>query len=279
MFSNIITKTTFERKYNEDGYVFRDDLVCVIDGATGLGENDYMGCGDDATWFVENVCKALQLLDFNQSIEKYLSSICAQLYSEYTLMAKELNTYAMPSSCISLFREVNDEIEYYGLGDTVGVVEFVDGTFEVLYDQKLVDLDNIAIKEMADIAKKKGISPIEARPFVQSTLIKHRSMMNTEEGYYSLELMGKGLPFAMKRRWKKDSIKRVCCMSDGFYEIVEFGLYKDMATLLDAIEENVDDVFSKLYDAQNEDLKGYKLPRFKVRDDITVVYAKRKEAY
>ena len=52
MFSNIIVRSTSDKEYNEDGYGFRDDVVFVIDGATGLGENNYMGYGDDAKWFV-----------------------------------------------------------------------------------------------------------------------------------------------------------------------------------------------------------------------------------
>ena len=67
-------------------------------------------------------------------------------------------------------------------------------------------------------------------------------------------------------------------MSDGFYEVMEFGLYQDIPSLLDAIEANVDEVLANLCKAQDDDSLGYKVPRFKLRDDITVVYTKRKEA-
>ncbi len=278
MFSNIIVRSTSDKEYNEDGYGFRKDLVFVIDGATGLGENNYMGYGDDAKWFVDGVCEYLQKYLSSQPLETCLSKVCSLLYSEYSKIVKDVNSSSMPSSCISLFREIDDEIEFFGLGDTVGVCEFVDGTYEVLFDQRLVDLDSVAIDEMVTISKERGISPIEARKYIQSTLIKHRSLVNTEEGYYSLDVTGKGLSKAIKRRWKKDVIKRICCMSDGFYEVMEFGLYQDIPSLLDAIEANVDEVLANLCKAQDDDSLGYKVPRFKLRDDITVVYTKRKEA-
>ena len=274
MFYNIVSKSISDRIHNEDVYGFGENFVFVIDGATGLGENDCMGYGDDAKWFVENVAKYLCDHVSSGTIIEHLEMICSQLYDTYSKQLKFNHKAAyMPSSCISLFRIVDETVEYYGLGDTMGYIEFTDGSYEVMYDQKLVDLDASAIKQMEDIASEKGISPIEARKYIQDILIYNRSLLNTENGYYSLELTGGGLHHAICKSWNLKDVKRVCCMSDGFYEILDYGLYPNVKELVNGVEKDYEFVFDQLYQAQEKDALGYEVPRFKIRDDTTVVYA------
>ncbi|MDD6466709.1 MAG: hypothetical protein PUF50_00815 [Erysipelotrichaceae bacterium] len=278
MFSNISGKSVSDRLYNEDTYGYHDKLLFVIDGVTGLGENDFMGLGDDAKWFVENVANALMKMDECESIVEYLSNVCRNLYGIYQKRSEYLDENLMPRGCISLFRVHDQKIEYYGLGDCVGIVEFVDGTYEVLYDKVITDLDNQVIDEMVRISKEKGISPIEARRYIQDDLIANRSLLNKKEGYYLLELTGKGLPYAIQKSWDLSRVKRIACMSDGFYEVMQYGLYPDIASLMDAIFDNHEKVFANLYQMQQDDDEGYKVPRFKLRDDTTLVLAEVKEA-
>ena len=269
MFSNIISKTVSDREYNEDTFGFTNRVVFVIDGATGLGENNYMLEGDDAKWFVENVANYLIMHAESMPIVECLSEICSKLLVLYREKNNVNDASIMPSSCISLFKINSDEIEYFGLGDSVG-------TYELLYDQKLIDLDNTAIAKMVEISKDKNISPIEARAYIQDILLYNRGLMNTDEGYYSLELTGKGLSNSICKSWDISKVKNVCCMSDGFYEIIDFGLYDDMKKVVCALKDDCDTVFKQLYNAQQEDALGFKVPRFKLRDDTTVVYAEVK---
>lgn len=277
MFNNIISKSISDRKYNEDVYGYGDNFVFVIDGATGLGENDCMGYGDDAKWFVENVASYLNNHVSSGSIVECLQTVCEKLYAEYCAKLKCTQKVAyMPSSCISLFRIIDDKIEYYGLGDTMGYIEFLDGSYEIFYDSKLVALDNYAISEMVKIANEKGISPVEARKYIQEILVHNRSLLNTKDGYYSLELTGSGLKHAICKSWNVKDVKRVCCMSDGFYEVLDYGLYDNIQDVVNKVECDCEGIFSQLYQAQEKDALGYMVPRFKLRDDTTVVYAKVK---
>ena len=274
MFSHIIGKSISDREFNEDVYSINPNLIFVIDGATGLGENNIMGKGDDAWWFVENVKSYLEThLNENETIENCLKKITNILYNQYKSNNVDLNKAFMPSSCISLFRIIDNQLEYYGLGDCVGVVELKNGSIEIFYDEKLVCLDQVALNAMVEISEKKGISPFQARREIQDILIKNRSLLNSEEGYYSLELMGQGIDKAMKKTWKIDDVKRIMCMSDGFYEIMDFQLFTNVFELMNAVALDFESVFKLLYDAQKEDRDGYKVPRFKLRDDTTMVYA------
>ena len=55
MLEHIIRYTYSERAFNEDVCAADVSFMFVIDGATGLGENDVMGTGDDARWFAETM--------------------------------------------------------------------------------------------------------------------------------------------------------------------------------------------------------------------------------
>ena len=55
MLEHIIRYMYSERAFNEDVCAADASFMFVIDGATGLGENDVMGTGDDARWFAETM--------------------------------------------------------------------------------------------------------------------------------------------------------------------------------------------------------------------------------
>lgn len=275
MFRIINHKTYSDREYNEDTYGFSSSFMFVIDGASGLKDNDIMDCGDDAAWFVENVKKYLmQHLHEDKDVASILKESVDILYAQYKERVKEVDMVSMPSACISLFRIKDDFVEFYGLGDCVGVIEMKDGSVECLIDQNIEDLDQIAIDKMVEIAKKKNISPIKARPYIQDILMKHRTLRNTEAGYYGLDLSGDGLFYAMRKKYPLDKIKRIACLSDGLYEVVLFKQYENYPALLDAMEKDLDKVFTLLFDAQEEDKDACIVPRFKKRDDTTGIIAR-----
>lgn len=268
-------KTYSERPYNEDSYGFSNNFIFVLDGATGLKENNIMGYGDDAAWFVNNIKDYLQTnLNQNKEITVLLKEITNILFNEYKHKTKDLDMVSMPSSCISLFRIKDNVLEFYGLGDCVGLVELNDGSIDFFIDQNLENLDQIAIDKMVEISKEKNISPIKARPYIQDILAKHRTYRNSEKGYYSLDLTGIGINHAVYKQYNIQNVKRIACLSDGLYEVMAFSMYKDFTSLLNALEYDIEDVFKKLQTAQENDREGIIVPRFKKSDDTTGIIAK-----
>ena len=60
MLEHLIQYTHSDKRYNEDVSAVGNDYMFVIDGATGLGANDVMGCGDDARWFAQTMKEHIQ---------------------------------------------------------------------------------------------------------------------------------------------------------------------------------------------------------------------------
>ena len=175
-----------------------------------------------------------------------------------------MNQIDMPSACIALFRVSEDQLEFFGLGDTCGIVELNDGEIIMISDEKLEALDQGVIREMQRISAERGIPLAESRPFVQDQLIHNRNLRNTQEGYYALDLRDVGV----------DQVKRIACMSDGFSQILEYPGHQDIAALLDRIEHDHLKTAEELYALQEADADCQVVPRLKKRDDATLTFAR-----
>lgn len=276
MLEHIIRYTYSERAFNEDVCAADASFMFVIDGATGLGENDVMGTGDDARWFAETMKANIERRIHNADMP--LSQIVREAVKEarraYVLDVEEMNQIDMPSACIALFRVSEDRLEFFGLGDTCGIVELNDGEIIMISDEKLEALDQGVIREMQRISAERGIPMAESRPFVQDQLIHNRNLRNTQEGYYALDLRDVGVDHAVVRTWPLDQVKRIACMSDGFSQILEYPGHQDIAALLDRIEHDHLKTAEELYALQEADADCQVVPRLKKRDDATLTFAR-----
>ena len=275
MLNNVKYYTYTEKSINEDAYGINDSFIFVLDGATGLGKKEWMHPQSDAFWYVNEIQKALLEQWHNYpSPLSLLKQTCRKLYTEYQSACKQpISLAAMPSACLSLFYENGDDLLYYGLGDCYGIIEFTDGHIEILSDPVLETLDQNALKEMKTISEEKKIPFFEARSFIQQTLIQNRLLRNQPNGYHALDLTWSDLEMIPTHTWKKKDVHRILCASDGFYEIMHYGLLKDTKDLFDHISTDSDDLLKKLYQAQEKDSQALLCPRFKLRDDCTFVYA------
>lgn len=274
MFNNIKAHTYSDKKWNEDVFAVGNSYLLVIDGATGLGKNNVMGVGDDAMWFAHLMKEEISnRINENISLSDIVTKAIEKVQSAYAMDIDEVEKIDMPSGCIALFRERDDNIEFFGLGDTCGVIEFNDGSIEVISDKNLEQLDQTVIEKMQLLSKEQAIPFLDTRKLVNDDLIKNRKKRNTEDGYYALDLTLDSIPHAINRIWKKSEIKRIACMSDGFYQIMGYSIYSSLADLLDSIQKEEINVFDRLKEEQENDRDCIIVPRFKLRDDMTMAYA------
>lgn len=275
MFTHRFAHTYSDKIMNEDVFSIGKHHLFVIDGATGLGKNDLMGLGDDARWFAQEMKRHLEAsLHLNEDLESIVLRSIKKICDEYDLNPDQINKIDMPSACIALFRERNDFLEFYGLGDTCGVIELMDHSVEMVTDSVLEALDDKVIRTMQKISKEKKIPLLQTRPDVNAMLIEHRKLRNTPNGYYALDLSETGARHAVKKCWPLSDVCRVACMSDGFSQIMDFDYCNSMSQLLDAVDQDPLKVFKDLYDLQEQDALCSKVPRLKKRDDTTLAYAK-----
>lgn len=265
----------------EDAIGFSDKFIFALDGASCLTGINLVHPQSDAYWFAQGVkdglCRKLKE-EPEASTEDILKEVIAPLREEYLNCAKEKNIEIpddSPSAGIALFRLRENTLEFYGLGDCVGVIAMKDGTKKWLNDPSLSNLDSIVIGKMAQLHKETGIDVIEARKLCTDLLIKHRALKNKPEGYRILDPLGEGIDYACKFSITLDEIESVSVFSDGFAQLSEvFRVFENFGELHEALRtRSLENLCKELFFLQDNDPVCNSYPRFKLRDDTCAVYA------
>lgn len=170
-----------------------------------------MEAGSDAAWFAaggrDGLCHALDGGDERPAAE-ILGDMVEALRREYEARAAELGVEIppdAPSVSLALFREIGGQVEFFGLGDCVGVAELADGSLVWSRDKDQPVLDDGVIRHMAEIHRKNGVSVREAPKQCNDLLLKNRLLRNRPGGYWILDphrgepAQGPGPPLAAER--------------------------------------------------------------------------------
>ena len=263
----------------EDHIGFSKDFLFVIDGASGLSGVNVTSDLNDSAWFADNLCVSLKnRLSENKEISDILKDITVDLQKQYAQFAREKNLIIppdSPSASISVFRLKDNFLEYFGLGDCVANIQSFDLTIKTLRDDKLSKLDAIVISKMIQIHESDGVSILEARKQCTPMLMTHREKRNMPDGYWTLDLSGKGINHAKKHREKVNSVRSISLYSDGFSQLTNvFRIYSNDAALHAAIQAHTGEVLlESLLKMQEDDPDANAFPRFKFRDDISLIFA------
>lgn len=258
------------------GYCF------VMDGASGLGGKNIMDEDSDAAWFVEQLKKELcYRLDREdpRPTEELLEEIIAGLEQQYQKTAETKGLTIppdSPSAGIAMFRERNGKLEFYGLGDCVGTVDFADGTGTVLTDTALPELDHGVIAEMIRIHQETGVTVLEARKQCNDLLLENRNKRNRQGGYWILDISGAGVRHGLQMSWKLTAPATVTAFSDGFAQLADlFKQYEDYRRLGWAMTKTpLKKLYDMLYRMQEDDPDANAYPRFKLRDDTCALWGR-----
>lgn len=265
----------------EDAIGYGENYCFVIDGASGLSGINIINEQSDAAWFARKVKEKLcQYLDNNDNTptKAILTSIIKEINATYHRIALDKGLQPptdSPSAGIVLFRKVEDEIEFFGLGDCTGVVELIDGTVSVLKDTRLCALDGAVLSRMAALHQQNGIPVLEAREACNDMLLANRNKRNKDNGYWILDLSGVGIEHALIKTWPTDTVKTIFACSDGFAQLSDtFNMYPDYTALFDAARQStLAALCDRLFAAQEADSECNAYPRFKLRDDTSCLWA------
>ena len=240
-----------------------------------------MGGRSDAAWMVrkvrEELCRCLDAHD-PRDTKDILQEIMADIRKDYLQVLDALGEAApddSPSAGFSLFRERDGQLEFFGLGDCVGVADLPGEKNFYSLDTVLPNLDHTALEEMLRYCKKTGCTMPEAKKHFNHILIENRKQRNAPGGYWILDLLSDaGLANARTCSWPLDAPVPAGAFSDGFAQLAEvFGFYKGYSGLFDAMQTtNLEEMFQQLCDAQNRDPGCINFPRFKLRDDTCAIW-------
>lgn len=260
----ITTRTRKSHYWNEDRFVLGTNYFMVIDGATPLIKtNDF----NEACWMVSYLKENINKL--NGSIIERLNKLSRDGFKKLPVKIKEEDY--LPSASLA-FVEVTDEyFNAYTLGDCEVTFILKDGSLKRCYETDLCILDNISINELVTISKEKQIHVVEARPYIKTTLLKHRKLINKEGGYKGYQLSSDSNISPSKYQIRKDLVKEIYIYSDGFSQSFEHLHIYDTHEEMFSRSLDLDEEITKIKNQAFSDPYCDKYPRLKKIDDITVI--------
>lgn len=259
-------KTRKSHYYNEDRFIINKDFIMVIDGATSLEKGSLKPTG--GCYLSNKIKKELPRLKGN--IVSRLDKISKDMYKELS-STSSISVRSLPSAGLAWVEFNNDEIITHTVGDCEITIITKDNEIIRIVIDDIIKLDDKAIDEMIKISKDKNISIKEARNLVNDTLIKHRMLMNTEDGY-SIYCPSDKPDFKYStNKFKVNEIKEIYLYSDGFSDaFTTLNIYKSHKDMFSK-SLDINKVTNKIVQVSFNDPLYNKYPRFKLIDDITVV--------
>ena len=256
--------------WNLDSYGFKNNYFWVIDGATSLLE-PY-----DPTDVIGMVNLINRLI--NDSIEnndyslKDLMKIVTLEFNNYRIKKNYEELWEMPSCCIGIIKLLEEGAEYFLLGDIT--IVFRSENTKVISDKRVALLDQIAIEEKKRLQTELGLTSVEARKKIMPILRKHRSKMNSPEGYWIFNGDIDAVENALTGYVAFNGNCRILMSTDGFSRIVNvFQLYSSWEDVLNALKnKTLDELLKQLREVEKNDMDCLKYPRFSTYDDATAIY-------
>lgn len=262
------------QKVNEDSCYICKDYGFVIDGATSVTEQNITNFKSEAQWFSYRFRDYLieALKNKNQTLSEIVRQGIEKLNVEYNNFLGAQNSEIKPSAAIAIFRLNDCKIEYFVLGDC-SIIYDDEQEIKVITTTDIEKLDNKSKQTLKNIAVQKNINVIDAKPFVAEVLKQQRRLKNTKEGYWILSDDTNAVNYAECGEMEKTKIKHIVVVSDGFSQV--YDLFK-IFTVKEFLKElrfvkNISKIYKKLYKNQKNDRFCNNFPRFKVRDDATLI--------
>lgn len=267
----------YGRQCNEDAIGWGKDYCFCMDGASCLSGAKVLDPQSDAAWMTRKIKKALcAALDGGDSrpTGEILAEILAPLRETYLSACGENIPTDSPSAGIALFRKRAGKLEFFGLGDCLGMAK-IHGEIFSSRDENLPKLDGSVLQEIIRL-RSQGYSKEQAMDAVREKLLYNRSLRNTPAGYWVLDLLTyrEGIENAREFTWELDAPVAVFACSDGFSQLTDtLHQYPDYPALFGAVrQQGIAPLFEKMCRIQDQDPDLLRYPRFKHRDDTCALW-------
>lgn len=264
-------------KANEDRFGHNDACAFVIDGATGLGDRQYMPeAGSDAAWIASRFADGFERrIGRDTAISNVARDISLDARKAFTEGHADVPRYAWPLCAFAMVHADNNGLAFYGLGDSCLFLLQDDGTASLH-----MALPGAYAREQAHarshIARTGGITKGGGALGDAETLAalrQHRESQNTPGGIWTLGLVPEAADHLFHERLPvKDRAHALVC-SDGLADLVVLYAAYDAASLVRAaIDKGLGALVEELRRLEREiDPEGLRYPRFKQSDDTTAI--------
>lgn len=263
---------------NEDRLAWNASGAFVVDGATGLGDQQFMtGFGSDAAWIAEFAAKRLMSevtpeADFADIIRR----ISQDARISFEALAGDQPRYAWPVAALAGLRVTPNGMQFAGLGDSVVYILHDDGR-----EESLMALPDAFEREQAaaraHVARLGGIGAAgmaTSDPKTLTDLRRNRERQNTADGtVWSLSLVPETADHIAAATIDIASGATAIICSDGLADLVSlYGQYTPGSLIRRAVTAGLPSLIKELRQLEREiDPEGLRYPRLKQSDDTTAI--------
>ncbi len=263
---------------NEDRLAWNASSAFVVDGATGLGDQQFMtGFGSDAAWIAEFTAKRLMSevtpeADFPEIVRR----ISQDARISFEALAGDQPRYAWPVAALAGLRVTPNGLQFAGLGDSVTYILHDDGR-----EESLMALPDAFEREQAaaraHVARLGGIGAAgmaTSDPKTLTDLRRNRERQNTADGtVWSLSLVPETADHIATATIDIAGGATAIICSDGLADLVSlYGQYTPGSLIRRAVTAGLPSLIKELRQLEREiDPEGLRYPRLKQSDDTTAI--------
>lgn len=260
-------------RVNEDGIGLRGPFAWVIDGATGMADEQLTSGGSDAAWLAGLVGERLMDLSGEGSADAVLSRLEADIdavFRETTAHVQDIDDDHAPSACLGLIEArpgEGDRIRLRGhfLGDVIALVPSERGIVR-WSDERAKPFERKTLAALGAREHEPGTIP-EA---VRRQILENRTKLNRPDGYWVVNPLR---PWAGRELRFEAQVKpgeAIVLATDGFMRLVDvFEAYSDSALHAELAAGGGSELMQELRERERSDLMAGAYPRVKTHDDAT----------
>ena len=264
---------------NEDRLGYNSDAAFVIDGATGLGQRQFIeGYGSDAAWIAEFAAiRFEQRLDRSTDPKTVLRQVSEEARGTFLASAGDQPRYAWPLCSLSALQVTDTGFRWFGLGDSCLYILHDDGSSDFVipipgaYEWE----QHRAAQHIARVGGIGAAGVANDDPETLEDLRRGRALQNTPGGTtWTYGIVPEAADhIAMVEVPVLGGGATALLCSDGLADLVALYKLYDPGTLIQrAAMAGLKSLVMELRHLEREvDPDGLKFPRYKQSDDTTAI--------
>jgi hypothetical protein len=263
-------------QHSDDLWGSAGNAAWIMDGATGLsGERIFPDAASDAAWFVAAIDRGLRAADWQKPardcLGKAVDTTEHRFRQEAVSPPSDMSSW--PSGAVTILAVREHGVELVNLGDCKLLFRGAGGgPARSFGTSALGRLDRMLVDGIIHLQKEGVTEPAAMWQRVLPHIRANRARMNTEGGYWVLDVPGRGLDHADELVVAADQIREFLLVTDGFYRLVDtYGIFDDETLLDAALARGLAALCRELRAIEAQDPGCHTYPRLKPRDDATAV--------
>jgi hypothetical protein len=260
-------------RVNEDGIGLHGPFAWVIDGATGMADEQLTSGGSDAAWLASLIDDRLTELCREGSADAVLSGLETNIdaiFREATAHVRDIDDDHAPSACLGLIETRPGEggriaVQGRFLGDVVALLPSEHGIVR-WSDERAKPFERKTLAALGAQEHEPGTIP-EA---VRRQILENRTKLNRPDGYWVVNPLRPWAGRELRFEAQVQPGEAIVLATDGFMRLVDvFGIYSDRSLHAALAAGKGSDLMQELRERERSDLMAGAYPRVKTHDDAT----------